>query len=200
MPYVYLFDISQIKNVVIPTRNLNNNRADIAAKFAIFEDRQRSIIAWLLLQKASNDIYGINTADLKLLFSKFGKPSFENAPFHFSISHSLNLVAVAISPENVGIDIEWIDYDRKLSTRLLQKYEIDMTNSNEKVSENFYLKWTQIETDIKFFDSNTNCHEAGIVSSKKEKDDEKREYFMTIRTLKKEEIKIIRPTYESLVD
>ncbi len=64
-----------------------------------------SLSGYLLLQKALQKDFG-RTLD-QVTFLDSGKPVFEGEPIHFNISHSGNLVGVAISKKGLlGLDME----------------------------------------------------------------------------------------------
>ena len=61
-----------------------------------------------------------------VLVTDRGKPYFENAPVHFSISHTKHYVFCALSEQPVGIDAE--EADRQIDLRLADK----ILSPNEK--------------------------------------------------------------------
>ncbi len=80
-----------------------------------------------------------------LRYEENGKPLADNC--YVSISHSGNMVAVCISENPVGIDIEKIDDKRnfiKLSKRIFRGKELEAFNNNP-TAELFYEIWTQKE-------------------------------------------------------
>ena len=66
--------------------------------------RDAKYYAWKLLEKAMMRSLGLNLKEQKLARSENGK--WECPTCHFSLSHSGNLVAVAISRKPIGVDIE----------------------------------------------------------------------------------------------
>ena len=71
-----------------------------------------------------------------------GKPYIKDSNICISISHSGKLTAIAISDQNIGIDMELIrPYDHKLLNHL---------NINSKLNDtNFFKEWTKREAFIK---------------------------------------------------
>ncbi len=113
-------------------------------RYRFKEDRVRSLIGKRLLDIALGDICG---KDLK--FSKYGKPYLENAQ-NFSITHSGNIVAIAISKNIVGLDIEllkstniedFLPYFSNAEKQFIYK-------SIDKI-EAFYHIWTKKEAILK---------------------------------------------------
>lgn len=72
----------------------------------------RELLAELYRQQTGCDLPAIAIAER-------GKPYFENAPWHFSISHTPKHVFCVLSDRPVGIDAE--ETDRKIDLRLAEK-------------------------------------------------------------------------------
>ncbi len=83
-------------------------RARRCDRFRNESDRQRCICAYALLVHSVTDLYDREDISGKLDISETGdgKPYFKNIPVCFNISHSKERVAVALSPEKVGCDVE----------------------------------------------------------------------------------------------
>lgn len=118
--------------------------------------------------------------DFKVEFSSNGKPLLKN--YFVSISHSENMVLVAISFKNVGIDLQC---HKQISKSLIDK--IVPTNHINEVYKNnnlFFNYWCLMEAKCKYddgklvnyfkkdiagitytiTDENNNCYTIGIVS------------------------------------
>lgn len=94
-----------------------------------------------LLQKSLNILYGFETMP-EILFEQNGKPRFkEFSDIHFSLSHSGNFVAAAISENPCGVDIE---LKRQRSERFIGKII-----ENETVDADFYELWCLKEAYFK---------------------------------------------------
>lgn len=68
------------------------------------------------------------------------KPKINHEGIFFSLSHSKNKIAIAISESNVGIDIEWG------KERDYNKFEF----IGARTKEEFYTRWTKHEAYYKF--------------------------------------------------
>ena len=76
-----------------------------------------------------------------------GKPHFKNSPLFFSISHSENVVAVAISEREVGVDVEKLRNVRKgVANRFFTGSEAEYAGSD---AERFFEIWTKKEAYAK---------------------------------------------------
>ena len=79
-----------------------------------------------MLKKVVLENYNLNIDELELTYNKYNKPMFKE--FEFNISHSNNVIAIIISSNKVGIDIQKVIEDVSLfSEKLdlpLDKYEV----------------------------------------------------------------------------
>ena len=92
-----------------------------------------------LLALAVKRVYGLDTADLKEMKTKEGKPYFDTLPFHFSLSHSKGVVACALSDHEVGLDVEKIT---SISDGVMRRF-VGCVGSTQE--ENTRL-WTRYES------------------------------------------------------
>ena len=86
--------------------------------------------------------------DLTIIREKNGKPRFASLPYHFSITHSRDLCAVALCKENVGIDLEFVDASRNveaLSKRFFSPEEHSRLFDSNNAVENFFTLWVKKE-------------------------------------------------------
>ena len=61
-------------------------RREKALQYKKLDDRKRSVLAFVLLQRALREEYGITEVP-EFVYNEFGKPSLPNLPIHFSFSH-----------------------------------------------------------------------------------------------------------------
>ena len=95
--------------------------------------------SYLMLDKILKEVYQIDSC--KILFDD-KKPKLKDGEKYFSISHSNEYIAIAVSDFDCGIDIEEIknrDY-KKISKRM--KFNSDSL-------ESFYMNWTKYEAEYK---------------------------------------------------
>ena len=139
--YVYLAKVKDIKccTECMPESDKEN-----------FEETKRTIqsaSALSLLKYAVKDIWGIDEDFSSLRVSENGKPYVDG--YSFSISHSGALVCVAISKQEVGVDIEcsttprnWLGLRRRVLT---QKEKEEVTEDSKSMTE----IWTKKEAVFK---------------------------------------------------
>lgn len=90
----------------------------------------------------------LGSEDLTIIREKNGKPRFETLPYHFSITHSRDLCAVALCKENVGLDLEFVDESRNveaLSKRFFSSEEHSRLLASENSLEDFFALWVKKE-------------------------------------------------------
>ena len=93
-----------------------------------------------LLKYVLNNEYGINEFETEIIE---GKPYLKNLPYYFSISHSKNLVGLAIGEKNLGFDIEYNKTQRAFE-KIAKRYNKEINGQKE-----FYEFWTKHEAQIK---------------------------------------------------
>lgn len=100
------------------------------------------------------DFCGFNKENApKIKIKGNGKPYFEGTDIYFSISHSKNTAAVAVSLSEVGIDIERLDKSRdylNLAERYFTEEEYEIIKENSDIKEAFIKYWTAKEAYIKY--------------------------------------------------
>lgn len=92
-------------------------------------------LSYLLVDKFLEEVYGIESREV--VFDD-GKPILIDGGKHFSISHSEDLIAIAFSDSNCGVDIE------KIKLREFTKISERMGFEAETLGE-FYQEWTKYE-------------------------------------------------------
>lgn len=96
-----------------------------------------------------NEICSAHTAaPFEILRTEKGKPYIDKNPFYFSISHSNNLAALAVSDEPVGLDFESFRMEKKNSF-ILKKLSVDERSEIENYVD-FLFNWTAKESYAKY--------------------------------------------------
>lgn len=112
--------------------------------------RRLSLAASLLLVRALSD-NGLHADEIAL--TKYGKPYLPTLPdFHFSLSHSGNVAMCAVSPREIGCDIEEPRAcDMKIARRFFHPAEQEwlFSHPESQQPEAFLRLWTCKESFIK---------------------------------------------------
>ena len=96
-------------------------------------------LSYLLVDKFLDEVYGIKSREIVF---EDGKPILIDGGKHFSISHSKDLIALAFSDSNCGVDIE------KIELREFKKIADRMKFEAVTLGE-FYKEWTKYEAMYK---------------------------------------------------
>lgn len=110
--------------------------------------------SWLMLADLLREESGKRQVNVSVTLRDFsynehGKPILDGGPY-FSISHCKEAIAVAISEEPIGIDIEAIRHaDDSLIERTMNEPERKMIRASEDRDRAFTHLWTQKEAVIK---------------------------------------------------
>ena len=113
-----------IKNINDIDKNILNefyNHIYEDKKNRINKDNYNSIYAEYLLSDLLKD-YNINYNNITILENEYGKPYIKDSNIYYSISHSNNLVMVAIDDKPIGIDIQFIK-DKNKNNFILNESE-----------------------------------------------------------------------------
>ena len=125
-------------------------RREKVLQYKRLDDRKRSVLAFVLLQHALREEYGITEVP-EFVYNEFGKPSFSNLPIHFSLSHCNDAVACAVSNHNIGIDVDTIvPYNPDVARRVCTAEELQMLEQNENKDVEFIKLWTVKEAISKY--------------------------------------------------
>ena len=178
MTKVYIYDKTKKEH------NLDELKCNIPynikRKYQQSEDILNSLLGYTLLSKYLNDDFGYTNKNLT--YNEFGKPYLKD--IYFSISHSHNMIALIISNEECGIDIEYIDKDRNydlLSKKILSDNEYDIYINELQKEEYFITCWTKKEAFLKSLGT-------GIIKSKLSEVDENINSFKIVDGNNKEYI------------
>jgi len=144
MTEVYVLDITNL-GLEKYLKKLPRNFLDQVNKYKEDNQRRRSFFSWYLLYLKLVE-RKINVSNLKVEFNENGKPLIEG--INFNISHSYNLVAIAISSHEVGIDLELVEEkdNERIAKKIMNEEEYQKYLKNK---EYFYKVWTKKEAYLK---------------------------------------------------
>jgi 4'-phosphopantetheinyl transferase len=135
-------------------RSLDGDERRRAARFRFERDRRRFIVRRGRLREKLGQHAGVAPEQLSFATGAFGKPVLAGGGLHFSLSHSSELMIVAIANVEVGCDIERIDPDfewRPVAERLFANNERTTlsTMSDTEARRGFFDCWTRKEAFLK---------------------------------------------------
>ena len=112
--------------------------------------KEQKYFVWKLLSVSLNHLFGMDIKQFH--FTKKTSGKWVCKEIYFSLSHSKNVVAVAISCEPVGVDLQaMVDLRGKLENKALTKKEKQEFNLLQEEQKQEYLitKWAQKESVFK---------------------------------------------------
>lgn len=126
---------------------LSEKEKERATKITHLKRKNAFIIAHalyriLLAQK------GIQNYKKNFSYNTLKKPYLKNAPF-FSISYAKDICAIAISKQEIGIDIAQVEPIEPLPLEVLHKNELTLLQKSSKKYEDFLSMWTYKEAVAK---------------------------------------------------
>lgn len=163
---VYMADLTGLEEKYDEKLNmLHQSRAEKLNAFKMQADKVRGLGAGLLLQKGLEEYLDlVNEKTLRCdeegrpvieySYGPQGKPYLKEYPdVYFSLSHSGNMVALALSDAEVGIDVqEMRGYNEKIARRFYHAKEVQMLEqtADDKKEAYFYKIWCMKEAYIKY--------------------------------------------------
>lgn len=157
MILIYFFDNKEInlnKNFInFCNLKLPKQRLEKVLRYRCAIDKWNCCVSYLLLTYGVKSKFGIDVLGENFKFNKFGKPCLKNFKnIYFNISHCASGVAVIVSGQQVGIDIQNIEkYNKGVAEHVLHKNEIyDIEKSNDK-NYLFTKYWCLKECYVKYY-------------------------------------------------
>ena len=143
--------------------------------------------------------------DIIFHYNDYGKPYLTNNDYYFNISHSGDMLAIAISNAEVGVDIELVKprhhMDAIVGRCFIKKEKEEYDNSKDKLSY-FYKHWTKMEaytkmigTGIKGYFNNLPDDYNLYIETRTYKENNN-VYYLSIACLDKDEKENIEVIYE----
>jgi 4'-phosphopantetheinyl transferase len=127
-----------------------------AKRYKTMDIRNRFVTGRGILRIVLGKFLAVEPTDVQISSTWFGKPvltGFSNQSIDFNVSHSGNLMVIAISEnQRVGIDLECVDWKidaHAAASIVFSSEEIDYLHGNEYEPEMFYEIWTRKEAVLK---------------------------------------------------
>lgn len=107
-------------------------------------DAGRQLLKKLYAQQTGEDLPTIGKGE-------WGKPYFENSPWHFSISHTKDQVFCVLAKQNVAVDAESLHrkFSPGLPSRVLSQGELAQYEASEDKNRAFLTFWVLKEAAAK---------------------------------------------------
>jgi len=134
---------------------LSEDERERAGRFYFERDRRRFTVARGLLRVELGRRMQAPPARLNFVYNAFGKPALKDSSLQFNISHSAELVLIAIADASeVGVDVEFVRPQpemHRIAERVFSPSELALFQSTptDAQTEMFYRLWTQKEARLK---------------------------------------------------
>jgi len=123
-------------------------------RFRFFRDASNALLGDILARIEICRVTGLINKQLEFSANAYGKPFLKNnTHIHYNISHAGHYVALAISNQPVGIDIEVIKHiDLKIAERFFAPDEAIyvLSMQDDSHTQRFFEVWTKKESRIKW--------------------------------------------------
>lgn len=128
---------------------LPKSRQDRVNSYKNEKDKKLSLLGSRLLVKGLKKLGFDNCVD-KIETDENGKPYIPGTPVYFSISHSGDMVMVAVCRFPIGCDIQFVEKNNiELAKRYFNENEIEEINDSDDPIRCFYKYWTIKESYMK---------------------------------------------------
>jgi 4'-phosphopantetheinyl transferase len=167
MRYAVKEDIQHISNEELSKALslLPEWRREKALRFKFTLGQVECAFSYLMLCDLLREEYGINSQP-HFLIGEHGKPTLQEHPeIHFNISHCKNAIAVAVSTEPIGIDVECIGRgNESLMNYVLNEGEIQQVKTADNPLVAFTQYWTKKEALFKLLATGITDDIKGLLS------------------------------------
>lgn len=152
MAVVYILNANKITTDISKYANIDNKRLEKIKKSTNQLFIKEQLGSNLLLNDILENNYFLDPKEIEYIYNESGKPYLKDKNLYFSLSHSNGIVALTISKEEVGLDIELIKPVKDaLAKRIMTTEEYNIYNTldkNKKITY-FYEVWTSKEAYVK---------------------------------------------------
>ena len=143
LKYVIMDEGLRFDNLEYLCPELPAKRREKIARYRFDTDKLRSLIAGLLIKR--------ETGGAEIVYGEHEKPYLADGVMFFSVSHSGDIVAIAVDDYEVGCDVEAIpSEDRlKIADRFYHKREREYVSASDDNLRAFCRIWTRKEAYLK---------------------------------------------------
>lgn len=152
MAVVYILNANKLTIDISKYVNIDNKRLEKIKKSTNLLFIKEQLGSSLLLNDILENNYFKDINLLEYVYNESGKPYLKDDSLYFSLSHSNGIVALTVSKEEIGLDIELIKPVKdSVAKRIMNENEYCIYSSldkNKKITY-FYEVWTSKEAYVK---------------------------------------------------
>lgn len=152
MAVVYILNTNNLSTDLSLYENIHAARLEKIKKSNNLLFKKEQLGSHLLLTEVLENAYFQDIQKIEFIYNEFGKPYLKDSNLYFSLSHSNGIVALTISKEEVGLDIELIkEVKDNLARRIMNDDEYNLYQSLDKQNKKIYFfeVWTSKEAYVK---------------------------------------------------
>ncbi|MEM7620063.1 MAG: 4'-phosphopantetheinyl transferase superfamily protein [Pseudomonadota bacterium] len=150
---------------------LSNHEQTRSNQFSHDQAKEQFIKSRAFLRQTLSDYVGEPAETLKIANNAYGKPYLEDFDhLHFNVSHSGDVILIAVGHMQVGIDIEYIDQEFAHDTISdlvfnISEQQIVKHQKHDLKAKQFYSIWTKKEAYLKAKGHGFSCDPQKISTS-----------------------------------
>ncbi|MGC2778025.1 MAG: 4'-phosphopantetheinyl transferase superfamily protein [Bradyrhizobium sp.] len=131
---------------------LTSEETEHAARFHFEADRRRSIVGRASLRHLLSHRLGGDARQFRFERGAHGKPFLPNSEYHFNLSHSGGVVAIALAKDDIGVDIEArreVSGIGRVAARFFSSDEAERVHTAMDPTDAFLRIWVMKEAVVK---------------------------------------------------
>lgn len=125
---------------------------------------EKNISSHDLLKKILKEEYNIDS--FTIIKNEFGKPYLKDNQLYFSISHDKDTCAIAISSSEIGIDLEYLNYNEKVINKYFYDAEKEIMAKSNNLKYDFTKIWVKKEAYLKMKGTGLNFGKENVDTTK----------------------------------
>ena len=125
---------------------------------------EKNISSHDLLKKILKEEYNIDS--FTIIKNEFGKPYLKDNQLYFSISHDIDTCAIAISSSEIGIDLEYLNYNEKVINKYFYDAEKEIMAKSNNLKYDFTKIWVKKDASLKMKGTGLNFGKENVDTTK----------------------------------
>lgn len=125
---------------------------------------EKNISSHDLLKKILKEEYNIDS--FTIIKNEFGKPYLKDNQLYFSISHDVDTCAIAISSSEIGIDLEYLNYNERVINKYFYDAEKEIMAKSNNLKYDFTKIWVKKEAYLKMKGTGLNFGKENVDTTK----------------------------------
>ena len=125
---------------------------------------EKNISSHDLLKKILKEEYNIDS--FTIIKNEFGKPYLKDNQLYFSISQDVDTCAIAISSCEIGIDLEYLNYNERVINKYFYDAEKEIMAKSNNLKYDFTKIWVKKEAYLKMKGTGLNFGKENVDTTK----------------------------------